>query len=118
MNEQRELIPPVLKNRYVWAASLLGTILAVVAFLIVNTIEQRVTTIESVLPCETVKIGEDVPRSEISPACKKITRKRVEAISPEDACKIIEKAESQLIFSDPRSNEVFLIDVRCPDESQ
>lgn len=110
------------QRRIVLAGAVAGTLLSLLVFLIISGIDNRVTLIERGLPCVNVEVGDD--RREISDECKAITRKRVEALSPADACRIVEKAEAQMILTFGASNgkvedqPILLIDVRCPDESK
>lgn len=110
-------LPPAFRSPLVWASAAIGTVFAVIVLLLISGLGDRVGSIEGVLPCLSVEIGKEAT---ISDECIAITRKRVEALTPEQACLIIEKAEAQMVLHLEKQGaapKVVIIDVRCPDET-
>lgn len=102
--------PDSFRSPLAWAGAIIGTALACIILFTVWSISVQVQDFGA--------CNEDPEGAE----CIDYLEQRVGAMTPDQACTVIEKAEAQMILQPPRSTsagfgETVVLDIRCPDES-
>lgn len=101
-------LPSALKNPLAWAGGGLGALGAVVLFLLISGVENRVRVIEASLPCDTP----EAERTEATEsACRQAQRRRIDQTPPALACEMVRKAAT--VMRVETADGIYAVTVTC-----